>query len=298
MTRFAVIAFIVSAVTVQTLAQSAPSFQVASIRPSTPGTPASQKVTPGRLDFVSTSLGNVVLAAFRIDSYRLSAPAWLYQVRFDIHATFPEEARARVPEMLQRLLVERFGLVSHTEPRPMNAYELLVGKDGLKMAEAEPANDLARDFSKEAAASSNDRVVETFDGPIRTMIIPSLIGGRTVTARSLYVFRTTPRQTTEIDATRITMPEFAGLLYVNLSRPVIDRTGLPGVYRFKVELDRIATAARVASALPADRQSAFTEPTGVSTFKAVESLGLRLEERRAPIDVLVIDKIAQTPTDN
>jgi uncharacterized protein (TIGR03435 family) len=83
-----------------------------------------------------------------------------------------------------------------------------------------------------------------------------------------------------------------------LDRPVIDHTGLRGVYRFKVELDRSAMAVRVLQALPADRQLALSEPTGVSTIKAVESLGLKLEERRAPIDVRVIDKIERTPSEN
>jgi len=50
--------------------------------------------------------------------------------------------------------------------------------------------------------------------------------------------------------------------------------------------------------LPADRQAAPREPTGVSTFKAVEGLGLKIEERRSPIDVLVVDKSERSPTEN
>jgi len=40
------------------------------------------------------------------------------------------------------------------------------------------------------------------------------------------------------------------------------------------------------------------ELPNISTAKAVEGLGLRLERRRSPIDVLVVDKIERTPTDN
>jgi uncharacterized protein (TIGR03435 family) len=36
----------------------------------------------------------------------------------------------------------------------------------------------------------------------------------------------------------------------------------------------------------------------LSAAKAVQALGLRLERRRAPIDVIVVDSINRTPTDN
>ena len=45
-------------------------------------------------------------------------------------------------------------------------------------------------------------------------------------------------------------------------------------------------------------KSTGVEPTGISTFKAVEGLGLKLDERRAPLDVLVIDRIERTPIEN
>ncbi len=228
--------------------------------------------------------------ALGVETCELSALSWVSQVRFDIQATFPADARPQVPLMLRRLLVERFGLVTHVEPRPMPVYELSVDRDGLRIPEAEPANDLDKGFTKEPAASSGGQVFETFDGPTRAMTVPSFFGSRVVTTRSLYTTSTTPRQTFEIDATRITMPEFAGLLRVNLDRPVIDKTGLTAVYRFKVELDRTARAARILDSLPADRQAALREPTGVSTFKAVEGLGLKIEERRSPIDVLVVEQ--------
>jgi uncharacterized protein (TIGR03435 family) len=42
----------------------------------------------------------------------------------------------------------------------------------------------------------------------------------------------------------------------------------------------------------------LTEPTGVSTVKAVEELGLKLEPRRMMVDTIVVDRIERTPTDN
>ena len=46
-------------------------------------------------------------------------------VRVDIQATMPPGATvAQVPEMLQRLLAERFGMVVHRETRQVDGYEL------------------------------------------------------------------------------------------------------------------------------------------------------------------------------
>jgi uncharacterized protein (TIGR03435 family) len=64
-----------------------------------------------------------------------------------------------------------------------------------------------------------------------------------------------------------------------------------------VELDASQMAVRIVRR-DKDGNPIGAEPTGVSTFKAVESLGLKLESRRSPIDVLVIDKLERTPTDN
>lgn len=43
---------------------------------------------------------------------------------------------------------------------------------------------------------------------------------------------------------------------------------------------------------------AASEPAGNSVFQAVQKLGLRLDPERAPIDVIVVDKLEKTPTAN
>jgi uncharacterized protein (TIGR03435 family) len=76
-------------------------------------------------------------------------------------------------------------------------------------------------------------------------------------------------------------------------QPIIDSTGLNGVYQFNVELP---LDARIVSMLI--REGKLTDPTGVSPFSAMESLGLKLQRREAPIDVVVVDKLERTPTEN
>jgi uncharacterized protein (TIGR03435 family) len=97
---------------------------------STRGTPSSQRITETRLDLINTPLRQLLAIAFRTDTHELAAPAWLNTARFDINATFPAGSRNRVPDMLQTLLAERFGLATHVESRAIPAYELVVGKDG------------------------------------------------------------------------------------------------------------------------------------------------------------------------
>ena len=192
-------------------------------------------------------------------------------------------------------------MVTHLEPRRMEAYELLTGKEGIRMREVAAMDDLNTKFAPDPSitGSTYDTTSETMDGPVRSMMIP--LGSRKVTNRMLYDTWTTAQRTFMVDATRITMGEFVRILRANLDQPVIDRTGLTGLYQFKVELDANQSAVRVlqrAGITSTVQGTPLGEPTGVSTFKAVESLGLKLEERRTPIDVRVVDKIERTPVEN
>jgi uncharacterized protein (TIGR03435 family) len=198
--------------------------------------------------------------------------------------------------MLQTLLSDRFHLVTHVESRPTDVYELSVGNDGIKMREVEPVDEIAKEFSD---AFSSPPVSDTLDGPVRTMGVP--LGTRVVTARTRHERRYTERGTTVIEASRMTMAELASVLASNLDQPVLDRTGLAGLYEFKVELSRDQSAVRrlLSLGITATVQGTpLTEPTGVSTVSAVEGLGLRLEKRRSPFDIIVVDNIERQPTEN
>jgi uncharacterized protein (TIGR03435 family) len=104
-----------------------------------------------------------------------------------------------------------------------------------------------------------------------------------------------------VNAVRMTMGELADVLTFNVDKPVVDKTALTGVYQFRIELDANQSAARGWLSLGVTttvRGEPIGMPTGGSTFKAIESLGLRLEERRTPFDVVVVDRITQTPVEN
>jgi uncharacterized protein (TIGR03435 family) len=109
-------AIVISLATAALTAQpQAPRFEVASVRLSPGSTQISRRLTDTRVD-VTGGLNWVLFWAFRAQYYefQISAPTWVNDVRVDIQATMPPGATvAQVPEMLQRLLAERFGLVVH-----------------------------------------------------------------------------------------------------------------------------------------------------------------------------------------
>ena len=140
--------------------QQAPVFEVASVRliPDGAKSRLSRQLTDARVD-ITTPLSWVLFTAFRAEYYefQISAPGWLSDVWVDIHATMPAGATvAQAPEMLQRLLADRFGLVVHREVRQMDRYELLVGADGIKMREVEPADELQKEFPPEFPREAAD----------------------------------------------------------------------------------------------------------------------------------------------
>jgi uncharacterized protein (TIGR03435 family) len=83
------------------------------------------------------------------------------------------------------------------------------------------------------------------------------------------------------------MPALAYLLSrFETERPIIDSTGLPGMYQVKLEwtLQQL--------------QKPDAAP-GVSLFTALdEQLGLKLEARKGPVEILVVDSAEKVPTEN
>jgi uncharacterized protein (TIGR03435 family) len=279
------------------------SFDVASVRLTAPGTRGSQRITDSRVDFIGIALRNLLLLAFGAHPYEMVLPDNLDDVRVDVNATLPDGTmRAHVPAMRQALLRERFGLVTHVEPRRLAAYALRIAPGGIRMREVDDVDESAADAAPDPSAKPAFAVtVETIDGPYRSSVIPGVVGQRTIAGRSRHDRLFTPPRTTVIDATQMALPEMARLLSSNLDTPVLDRTGLTAVYRFRIELPPDASVIRVMTAAGRTTTrvgTSITEPTGVSTFAAVESLGLTLQRSDDPIGVVVVDRIARVPTDN
>jgi uncharacterized protein (TIGR03435 family) len=283
---------------------SRPVFEVASVRLASPGVRARYRITDTRFDAASAPIRWILLTAFGLTStteFQLIAPGWVDDTRIDIQATLPAgRSRRDVPEMLQTLLRERLGLTTHVESRPLEVYELVVDKGGLKIMEVQPLDELTTEMqSDDSRKSQPSSISETVDGPIRSEMIT--LGYRTTTTRARYDRVFTERRTQIIDAARMSIAELVSILTTTVDQPVIDKTGLKGVYQFKIELPPDAASVRRLIALGITttvQGTPLTDPTGFSVFKAVEGLGLKLEQRRSPVDVVVIDKLNTAPTPN
>lgn len=85
-------------------------------------------------------------------------------------------------------------------------------------------------------------------------------------------------------AGKLTMAYFAGLLSNMVDQPVVDETGLKGVYDIDVEW--------------ASDETAGMDNTPSLPDALESTLGLRLDTRKAPVDIYVIDHMDRTPTAN
>jgi uncharacterized protein (TIGR03435 family) len=117
-------------------------FEVASIKENKSGSQNSSSRTAGdRYSATNESLIELIRIAYAVQEFQIAGyPAWAETDKFDVEAKMESGANPRdLPLMLQKLLVERFTLVVHREPRQTSIYTLVVMKDGPKFKPGDPA---------------------------------------------------------------------------------------------------------------------------------------------------------------
>lgn len=93
---------------------------------------------------------------------------------------------------------------------------------------------------------------------------------------------------------RFTVQQLIDNLALNLNIPIFDKTGLKGGFAYMLHYQRPGIAA-----VSADAGASAAMDVAPPLFEALQSqLGLKLEQRKAMIDVMVIDKAERTPTEN
>jgi uncharacterized protein (TIGR03435 family) len=256
-------------------AQTAPTFEVASIRRNITGTQRGSGLAApqpgGRFVAVGVTLRRLVEDAYD-QRQVVGGPAWIDADRFDVNARADgDPSPAEIARMLRLLLVDRFKLIVHTETREAPVYALTAARSDRRLGPR----------IRESDAKCTEEARRFFPGGDPGAAAPRCgdfrLGAGALIARGM------------------TMPALARLLSGRTDRPVLDRTGLTSAYDVDVDW---SSDLGLQQAPPGSAGAGDLTPDGVSLFTALqEQLGLRLERARAPVEVLVIDR-AEPPTPN
>jgi uncharacterized protein (TIGR03435 family) len=272
-------------------AQTAPpraEFEVASIKPSAAGPAVGTgqvhvgvQIDGAQVHCTYLSVRDYIRIAYQVREYQISGPEWLAAERFDIHAKLPAGGRGQFREMLQNLLADRFQIKMHRDSKEFSVYGIVVGKGGLKLKESP--------LDPETEAGVN----VTAEGGAR---------GTTINfGRGAYF----SLADNKFEARKLTMAQLADSLGRFIERPVVDLTELKGTYDLTLEFTPeeyrtllIRTALSAGVNLPPEVMRLLEGASDESLFKGLQSLGLKLESRKAPLEVLVIDSAVKTPIAN
>jgi uncharacterized protein (TIGR03435 family) len=241
-------------------------FEVASVKPST-STGGRVTITsdPGRISYTNIMLKRILLRAHDVNDYQISGPDWLDTLRFDITAKVPEGATTEdIQEMLRDLLATRFKMKIHRESKELPIYALLSAKNGPKIKPTSTGNP----DDEQVAGMKADEGKDGF--PVLSLKAPGLVI-ETRNGRGRITAKDEP------------IAKLADLLSGQVGRPVIDRTDLAGNYSFVVYFTP-------------ESSDAGSEPFIFAALQ--EQLGLRLEARKGPVEMLVIDHAERVPTAN
>jgi len=220
----------------------------------------------------------VQLAAARITG----APSWMNVSRnsmdgiYDIEATAPKgafpdglspDARAdRYRLMLQALLADRFKLTIRRESKEMPVYKLVVGKGGPKLQKAD--------------IEEKDCPANPGGGGDGNMVCHRFNGGR---GRGMH-------------ARAVSMSDLVNWVQSWTDRPLIDQTGIEGLYHIETEPWQPMELTS-SSPAPGTKQDGVDLADLPTIFTVFERLGLKMEPQKGRVDMYVIDHI-EKPAEN
>ena len=296
--------------------ETIPEFEVASIKPAPPpagnmmmvrtrGGPGSDD--PGRLDWQNVSLRNMLTNAFNLKEYQLQGPDWLNTERFDVTAKIPADtSREQFRLMLQKLLADRFKMTFHHETKEHAAYALTVAKGGPKVKESDP-NDNSGFAPMAMPGRGGD--IQMRSAPPPPAPPPGAGGrgegpGRGPGPGRGGMMRMMPGH---FEAKKTNMDSLANMLSNLTGKPVIDETGLKGIYDLTLDFAPESAEGPMMMGPPPGgggggevrMPSASDTGSGATIYSAVQQqLGLKLEAKKLPLDHVVIDRIEKIPTEN
>jgi uncharacterized protein (TIGR03435 family) len=263
-------------------------YEVASVKPFSVAQTDGAVTLGARVDgaqvrLVGMTMRDLLAMAYRIKVYQINGPEWMVSERYDINAKLPAGVVPdNVPEMTQALLNERFGIKLHREQKEMPVYVLLMGKPPLRLKDSviDPNAPPPTAFTATGTGSAAGISVNLGNGASFSFAL-----GR-------------------FEAKKVTAPMIAGVLERFTDRPVMDLTNLKGTYdlEFNVspeETQTLMIRAAVAAGVQLPPQALRLLDGGGNPIESgTEQLGLKIDGRKMPVEIVVVDQISKMPTDN
>jgi uncharacterized protein (TIGR03435 family) len=260
----------------------------------------------GRFTAATSTLKQLIAEAFEVRDYQIEGgPTWLGTDYFDIAANAGAHATpADIKAMLRTLLAERFGLRVHEETRQAPVYVLTVARsDGrlgsrLKPTSSEcvqqlenrrtgggapPQQQLSEDAQREQRNRMESQVKRLMSGDSSaTAPCGSSMMGNRATGASTYL------------SSGAELKSLVSRISSELSAPVVDETGLSGL--FDVALEFLSERRLNGRAPGLDPNS--TEPLPPPLAGALQQqLGLQLDKEIGPMRVVIVDAAAHPTPD-
>jgi uncharacterized protein (TIGR03435 family) len=282
--------------------------------------PVGATIGSGRAEYLYLDLKSLLTYAYGVKPFQITGPDWMSTTRFDIEAKMPAgSTKDDAPKMLQSLLEDRFKLVTHRTSAEHPVLALVVGKGGPKL-KASAEKPVAID--EDAPLKPGENKMDGPEGPVRVKV--DLTTGSSVIDMGLkgkmsYKVNAAT-QSMHIDFSMTTMAGFAEMMTQLMAqlgggttgRQVVDMTGIQGNYDASIEISlvELIAMARAAGAdipaglpgtpgAPGNAAGAASDPGGgTSVTDAVQSMGLKLESRKAVVDQFIVDHVEKTPTEN
>jgi uncharacterized protein (TIGR03435 family) len=252
-----------------------PTFDVVSVKRDRSDRPAGIRVLPGQINAVRVTLHDLILRAYNVHESQVDGgPDWLKSERFEVvarAAAVPAGGTPRLLVMLQGLLVERLALRVRSERREQPAYTLVPARDDRRGGPNLRASVV--DCAANPASPVPNTMSLTADGwpPCGLTFTRTLVGST--------------RLNTHVRQSAVSIAELGYRLQPAVGRPIVDRSGLAGL--FDVEYTYSSGSIAEAGA------GGASVPDAPDLFTAVrEQLGLKLESRREAIDMLLIESAA------
>jgi uncharacterized protein (TIGR03435 family) len=296
------VATALSAVGVALHAQAVPGFEVVSVKPSNPNPSGPLGGAPmvlpalGRLTAANVTLRMLVMAAYQKQPFQIvGGPEWQNSAKFDINARAPDASATTdgLLAMLQSLLADRFQLKVHTETREVPIYALVLARDDGKLGPKMTASTAECPDIKVRQQQMLEAIAKGGVAGLAAMMpkpgesAPCMVAPQPGTPGVIGMRGS--GQPMEILTTLLT--QLTG-------RPVVDKTGLTGLYDWQIEIglqSLLDMYTELGLATPPVPQAL---PEARSTMTMLqEDLGLKLESQRGPGEVLVIDSAAMPQPD-